>query len=155
PRHLGWHELRWRTQRQRSPPGAEPRKRNGGEGNSLMKIPTHPSQRWRSGARMGSGPRTMRIPRSRKNFNYRKKNITQRSVTEIEPSRKSGPVGRYRSKSPELGWLTDPTAQQFVVANQLWEDKHGEHPNSPGSGQRCEARLAGLRGRDACVQMRE
>src|SRR5262249_32560279 len=67
-------------------PGTEPGKRcNGGEGNGLMKIPTHPSQRWRSGARMGSGPRTMRIPMSRKNFKYRWKSITQRSLTEIEP----------------------------------------------------------------------
>src|SRR5215831_20285488 len=71
PRHLVWHELRWRMLRQRSPPGAVARKRNGGEGNSLMKIPTHPSQRWRSGARMGSVPPTVRIPRSRKNFKYR------------------------------------------------------------------------------------
>src|SRR5215831_3476444 len=72
PRRLDWRELRWNSQRQSSPPAAEPRKRcNGGGGNSLMKIPTHPSQRWRSGARMGSGPRTMRIPISRKNFKYR------------------------------------------------------------------------------------
>jgi hypothetical protein len=37
---LGWHGLNWRSQRPSSPPGAESRKRNGGEGNSLMKIPT-------------------------------------------------------------------------------------------------------------------
>src|SRR5262249_20558569 len=125
PRHLGWHELRWRTQGKRSPPGAKPRRRcNGGEDNSRMKSPTHPSQRWRSGARMGSGPRTMRIPMSRKNFKYRKKSITQRSLTEIEPSRKStGRSDRYRSKYSELGSLTGATAQQFVVGYQLWENK--------------------------------
>src|SRR5262249_28136951 len=95
PRNLVWHELRWRKQRQRSPPGAKSRGRcTGGEDNSRMKSPTHPSQRWRSGARMGSGPRTMRTPRSRKNFKYRKKSITQRSLTEIEPSRKSAVAGK-------------------------------------------------------------
>src|SRR6266566_7150726 len=80
PRHLGWHELRRRTQRQRSPPGAEPRKRNGGGGSGLMK------------------PRTMRIPRSRKNFKYRWKSITQRSLTEIEPSRKSAAARKAQSE---------------------------------------------------------
>src|SRR5262249_15055896 len=90
PRHLGWHALSWRTHGKRSPPGAKSRGRcSGGEDNSRMKSPTHPSQRWRSGARMGSGPRTMRTPRSRKNFKYRWKSITQRSLTEIERSRKN------------------------------------------------------------------
>src|SRR5512132_3067040 len=57
PRHLGRHELNWRTQGQGSPPEARLRKRcNGGEPNSLIKIPTDPSQRCRRGARMGSGP---------------------------------------------------------------------------------------------------
>jgi hypothetical protein len=90
PRRLGRHELKWTTQGQRSPPGARPRKRcHGGEANSLMNIPTDPSQRWRWGAHMGSGPQTMRAPISRKNFKYRLKSITQRNLTEIAPSRKS------------------------------------------------------------------
>src|SRR5215467_13362284 len=99
PRHLGWHELSWRTQGKRSPPGAKSRGRcNGGGDDSRMKSPTHPSQRWRPGARMGSGPRTMRIPRSRKNFKYRWKSITQRSLTEIEPSRKSAAARKAQSE---------------------------------------------------------
>src|SRR5262249_47873260 len=99
PRSLGWHDPRSKSQRQSSPPAAESRKRcNGGEGNNLMTIPTHPSQRWQSGVRMGSGPRTMRIPMSRKNFKYRWKSITQRSLTEIEPSRKSAAARKAQSE---------------------------------------------------------
>src|SRR5215510_4058914 len=102
----------------------------------------------------GFRPRTVRIPRSRKNFKYRWKSITQRSLTEIEPSRKSagrsaGTVRNLRRTDPSYGAAISSLPTNFGRIS------YGEHLNSPGSGQRREARLAQLRGRDARVQMRE
>src|SRR5262245_32273457 len=101
PLHLGRHELNWRTQGQGSPPGARSRKYcHGGEANSLINIPPDPSQRWRVGAHMGSIPPDHATP-ARKNFKYRSKSITQRNLTEIEPSRKSAAARKQHLKSSE------------------------------------------------------
>jgi hypothetical protein len=72
--------LNWRTQGQGSPPEARLRKRcNGGEPNSLIKIPTAPNN---GGGALVWVParRTMRLLISRKNFKYRSKSITQRKT---------------------------------------------------------------------------
>jgi hypothetical protein len=92
PRGLNRHE--WK----RSPQGKDHR-RERGPANIATKLVAL-SQLPLSRPTMAIGrsfrhPGTKRVPSSEKNFKYRKKSITQRSLTEIEPSRKS--AGRSAS----------------------------------------------------------
>ena len=50
---------------------------------------------------MGSAPQPKRLAVSRKNFKYRLKSITQKNLTEIEPSRKSAAARKDRWESSE------------------------------------------------------
>src|SRR5580692_8669459 len=76
----------------------------------------------------------IRSPLCEKRFKYRLKSITQRSLTEIDPCRKS--AAARKNLFPGNGFLRAVPSQ-----NQLWEDCYGEGLNSSGSGQRREGRF--------------
>src|SRR5262249_11731268 len=100
---------------------------NGGEGKKLMTIPPHPSPQRRARVRMGSGPPTMRIPMSRKNFKYRWKSITQKSRNENQPfpnNAAHSEGANFKSSERTASRERDPSCGAAIapLPNQLWED---------------------------------
>src|SRR6266571_1391255 len=149
-RRLAWHALKWRTQ---WPSLLQWRRRQRHHAVPLTRpnIAVGPPG-W------VPAPEPRRVAIFGINFKYRLKSITQRNLTEVEPSRKSAAARKAPRPSEQTASRErDPSCGAAIVPppNQLWEDCHGEDLNSSGSGQRREARLAELRGGNAPMQMRE
>src|SRR5262249_6594974 len=158
---LGWASRGGNPKGQKHPPQREPAHAvKGGKGKTPLRVPRLPPHQEGAPVGLGSGHRTMRIPMSRKNFKYRWKSITQRSLTEIEPSRKSAaarkaPFYNLRSEPPHENVTRPATRQLRRYQTNFGRTCYGNDLNSSGSGQRRETRLGQLRGGNASVQMRE
>ena len=87
---------------------------------------------------MGSGPPDKQPPISRKNFKYRPRSITERKLTEIEPSRKGAaarkaPFEVFGAKLPHENVTVLRRGNCAVTKTNFGRTCYGDDLNSSGS----------------------